>query len=198
AGEREGREAGCSLEPALAYVTNLAERLRRDEIDARHVFGDDERESEPAEGKEDKRAEAFLRQVGRLKRLVGEREKLGAESGKAKTSKARRERIEKRLDAIKAGVRDVLIETQLGAKHVTTLVDKLKEAQRLLDTEHVEIRRLEQRLGHPAAEILKHAARIRADEKDANRNASRLFHVPAQQVVDAADTVREARRKSQQ
>src|SRR5207244_4452781 len=165
--------------------------------EARHIFGDDEPESEPAEGKEDKRAEAFLRQVGRVKRLTGEREKLAAESGKAKTSKARRERIQKRLEAIKEGVRDVLLETQLGAKHVTTLVDKLKEAQRLLDTEHVEIRRIEQRLGHSSAEVIKHAARIRGEEKDANRNASRLFHAPAQQVVDAADNIREARRKSQ-
>ncbi|TMD51797.1 MAG: RNA polymerase sigma factor RpoD, partial [Chloroflexi bacterium] len=152
---------------------------------------------EPAEGKEDKRAEAFLRQVGRVKRLTGEREKLAAESGKAKTSKARRERIQKRLEAIREGVRDVLLETQLGAKHVTTLVDKLKEAQRLLDTEHVEIRRIEQRLGHSSAEVIKHAARIRGEEKDASRNASRLFHAPAQQVVDAADNIREARRKSQ-
>src|SRR5207247_8104759 len=99
-GEREVREAVFSLEPALAYVMNLAERLRRAEVEARHIFGDDEPESEPAEGKEDKRAEAFLRQVGRVKRLTGEREKLAAESGKAKTSKARRERIQKRLEAI--------------------------------------------------------------------------------------------------
>src|SRR5436305_1561136 len=192
-GEREVREAVFSLEPALVYVMNLAERLRRGELEARHVFGDDEPESEPAEGKEDKRAEIFLRHVGRLKRLVGEREKLLAESAKAKTSRARRERIQKRLEAIKEGVRDVLLETQLGAKHVTTLVDKLKEAQRLLDTEHVEIRRIEQRLGHSATEVIKHAARIRGEEKDANR----LFHVPAPQVVDAADNIREARRKSQ-
>ena len=73
-GEREVREAVFSLEPAVAYVMNLAERLRRGEMEARHVFGDDEPESEPAEGKEDKRAVAFLRQVGRLKRLLGERE----------------------------------------------------------------------------------------------------------------------------
>src|SRR5207253_2883278 len=53
-------------------------------------------------------------------------------------------------------------------------------------------------LGHSATEVIKHAARIRGEEKDANRNASRLFHVPAPQVVDAADAIREARRKSQQ
>src|SRR5437762_2592003 len=200
-GEREVREAVFSLDLALQYVLTLADKLRRGEIEARHIFGDDEPETEPAEGtesKEDKRAEAFLRQVSKLKRLAGERDKLVAEAGKAKTTKARHARIEKRLVIIAQAVREVLLETQIGAKHVQMLVDKLKEAQRLIDTDQHEVRRLEQRLGHPAADILKHAARIRADEKDAARTASRLFRAPAAQVVEAADAIREARRKAQQ
>jgi RNA polymerase primary sigma factor len=200
-GEREVREAVFSLDLALQYVLTLGEKLRRGEIEARHIFGDDEPESEPAEGaevKEDKRADGFLKQVSKLKRYAGEREKLVAEREKAKTSKARRGRIEKRLGIIKQCVREGLLEMLIGAKHVQMLVDKLKEAQRLVDTDHHEVRRLEQRLGHPSAEILKHAARIRAEEKDAARTASRLFHAPAAQVVEAADTIREARRKSQQ
>jgi RNA polymerase primary sigma factor len=202
-GEKEVREGVFSLELALQYVLNLAERLRHGEIEARHIFGDDDttETAEPAEGaepKEDKRADAFLRQVSKLKRYAGEREKLLAEREKAKTSKARRERIDKRLDVIKQCVRDCLLEMQVGAKHVQMLVDKLKEAHRLVDSDNHEVRRLEQRLGHPAAEILKHAARIRAEEKDAARTASRMFHVPAAQVVDASEAIREARRKSQQ
>ena len=201
-GEREVREGVFSLDLALQYALTLAERLRHGEIEARHLFGDDEPETEAvvegAETKEDKRADAFLRQVSKLKRLAGEREKLLAEREKAKTSKARRDRIDKRLEIIKQGVRECLLETQIGAKHVQMLVDKLKEAHRLIDTDHFEVRRLEQRLGHPAAEILKHAGRIRADEKDAARTASRLFKAPAAQVVEAADTIREARRKAQQ
>jgi RNA polymerase primary sigma factor len=200
-GEREVREAVFSLDLALQYVLSLAEKLRHGEIEARHIFGDDEPETEPAEGtetKEDKRADAFLRQVSKLKRMAGEREKLVAELGKAKTSKARRERIDKRLDVLKDAVRDCLLETQLGAKHVQMLVDKLKEAQRLIAGDQFEVRRLEQRLGHPATEILRHAARIRADEKDAARTASRLFRAPAAQVVEAGATIREARRKAQQ
>jgi len=74
------------------------------------------------------------------------------------------------------------------------LVDKLKVAQRLIDTDRHEVRSLEQRLDHPAADILQHAARIRAEEKDARRH----FRAPAAQVVEAADTIREARRKAQQ
>jgi RNA polymerase primary sigma factor len=203
AGEREVREAVYSLDLALQYVVSLAEKLRRNEIEARHIFGDDEPESgepaaEGAEPKEDKRADAFLRQVSRVKRLAGEREKLVAEREKPRTSKVRRGRIDKRLEAIQAAVRECLLEMQIGAKHVVLLVDKLKEAQKLIDVEQLEIRRLEQRLGHPAAEINKHAARIRADEKDAIRNASRTFRAPAAQVVEAADAIREARRKTQQ
>ncbi|TMA45650.1 MAG: RNA polymerase sigma factor RpoD [Deltaproteobacteria bacterium] len=135
-GEREVRQGVFSLDLALQYVMNLAERLRKGEIEARHIFGDDEPETEPVEGtesKEDKRADAFLKQV----------------------------------------------------RH------------RLIEAEHFEIRRLEQRFGHPAGEILKHAARVRADEKDAARTASRLFRAPAVQVVEGAETIREARRKGQ-
>jgi RNA polymerase primary sigma factor len=200
-GEREVREGVFSLDLALQYVLNLADRLRRGEIEARHIFGDDEPETEQTEGtesKEDKRADAFLKQVSKLRRLAGERDKLVAEAGRAKTSKLRHARIEKRLEIIKHVVRDVLLETQIGAKHVQMLVDKLKEASRLIETDAHEVRRLEQRLGRPVADILKHAARIRADEKDAARAASRLFRAPAAQVVEAADTIREARRKAQQ
>jgi len=199
-GEREVRQGVFSLDLALQYVMNLAERLRKGEIEARHIFGDDEPETEPVEGtesKEDKRADAFLKQVSRLKRLAGEREKLVAEGARAKTSKVRRERIAKRLELIRQAVKEALLETQLGAKHIMLLVDKLKEAHRLIEAEHFEIRRLEQRFGHPAGEILKHAARVRADEKDAARTASRLFRAPAVQVVEAAETIREARRKGQ-
>src|SRR5256712_11628226 len=99
-GEREVREAVFSLDLALQYVLTLAEKLRRGETDARHIFGDDEPETEPAEGaesKEAKRAEGVLRQASKLKRLAGERAKLVAEAAPAKTSKARRVRIEKRL-----------------------------------------------------------------------------------------------------
>ncbi len=201
-GEREVREGVFSLHQALEYVLGLADRLRKGEIEARHIFGDDEPESaeaaaEGAETKEDKRADAFLKQVGKLRRLATERDKLTAEAARAKTSKVRKVRIEKRLALIAAAVSEHLLEMQIGAKHIGLLVDHLKDAQRVIDVEAVEQRRYEQRFGHPAAEILKHAARIRADEKDANRVASRLFRAPAAQVAEAADAIREGRRKAQ-
>jgi RNA polymerase primary sigma factor len=197
-GEREVREAVFSLDQAVEYVINLSERLRNGEIEARHVFGDDDAAeaatTEMAEGKEDKRAQEFLRHVSRLKRLAGEREKLVAEHGKAKTSKARKVAIEKRLQLVKGTIKECLLDTKIGAKHVNNIVERLKEAQSLVERDATKVRRLEESLGHPATEILKHGARIRAEEKDANRVASRVFHAPAMQVADAADVVRESRR----
>ena len=55
----------------------LAEQLKSGEIEARQVFGDDEDETERprrAETKEDKRADAFLKHVGELRRLASERD----------------------------------------------------------------------------------------------------------------------------
>jgi RNA polymerase primary sigma factor len=202
-GEREVRDAVFGLEMAVGYVLNLADRLKRGEIEARHVFGDDEQQptdqtaTETTEVKEDKRADAFLKQVGKLRRLVNEREKLRAEAERVKTSKIRKVNIAKRLDTIAANVKEQLLGTKIGAKHVTTLVEKLKEAKALVDAEQAEIKRLEDRFGHPATEITKQAGRIRAEEKDAARTASRLFHAPAVQIAEAGDTIREARRKTQ-
>src|SRR5205823_6820487 len=89
AGEKDVRHAVFSLDLATQYVLNLGDKLRRGEIEARHIFGDDEPETtteaaaEGAEPKEDKRADGFMKQVSKLKRLVGEREKLAAEREKA-------------------------------------------------------------------------------------------------------------------
>jgi RNA polymerase primary sigma factor len=205
AGEREVREAVFSLDLAVQYVLGLADRLKRGEIEARHVFGDDDAAatSEAAEAgddgpREDKRADAFLKQVSKLRRLVGEREKLVSERGKARTSKTRKVAISKRLEIIEQNIRESLLETKIGAKHVTSLVDTLKEAHGTIDRDQLAVRRLEDRLGHSGTEVIRHAGRIRAEEKDARQTASRLFHAPAAQVLEAGEIIKEARRRIKQ
>jgi RNA polymerase primary sigma factor len=205
-GEREVREAVFSLDAALTTVINLGERLRGGEIEARHVFGDEESTGESSgEGaaaenagpREDKRADAFLKHVSRLKRLAGEREKLVDEAAKARTSKTRKEAIAKRLEGMKATIHEVLLETNVGAKHINNIVEVLKEANRLIVQEQGQIKRLEGRLAKPASEIIKHAPRFKGDSKELNVAARKMFRVPAQSVVEAAETIREARRKMQ-
>src|SRR5262249_17453603 len=51
-GEREVREAVFSLDLAVDSVLALGERLKRGEIEARHVFGDDDATSEGSDAAE--------------------------------------------------------------------------------------------------------------------------------------------------
>jgi len=147
AGELEVRKAVFSLPLALQYVLNLADRLRDGEIDGRHLFGDDEEEAANGEGateqREDARVGAFLKHISRLRRLVTEREKLFAEKAKKKTSVKAAAKMDQRLEAIKPSLHSVLSEVPLGARQVTVIVDKLKEAISTLDAQRTTIRRYE-------------------------------------------------------
>jgi len=147
AGELEVRKAVFSLPLALQYVLNLADRLRDGEIDGRHLFGDDEEEAANGEGateqREDARVGAFLKHISRLRRLVNEREKLVEEKGKKKTSQKAALKIDQRLEAIKPSIHSVLSEVPLGARQVTVIVDKLKEAIATLDVQRTTIRKNE-------------------------------------------------------
>ena len=198
-GEREVREAVFSLDAAVDYVVGLGERLREGEIDARHVFGDDEASTETqqpvAEGeppREDKRAEGFLRHVSRLKRLATERQKLVAEAGRAKTSKIRQTRIGKRLELITTAARDCLMETKIGTRHIGNIVERLKEAQQRIDVAQREVQRYESRFGQPKAVILKNAPRLR-ETRDAKASRS-MFRAAPDLVVEAAGKIREHER----
>ncbi len=147
AGELEVRKAVFSLPLALQYVLNLADRLRDGEIDGRHLFGDDEEEAANGEGateqREDARVGAFLKHISRLRRLVNEREKLVSEKIKKKTSAKTAAKIDVRLEAIKPSIHGVLSEVPLGARQVTVIVDKLKEAITTLEAQRTIIRRHE-------------------------------------------------------
>jgi RNA polymerase primary sigma factor len=191
AGELEVRKAVFSLPLALQYVLNLADRLRDGEIDGRHLFGDDEEEAANGEGateqREDARVGAFLKHISRLRRLVNEREKLVAEKAKKKTSAKSAAKIDVRLEAIKPSIHGVLSEVPLGARQVTVIVDKLKEAIATLDAQRSVIRRYEP---EPPKKETKDA---KGKVKQPVRPAA-LRRTPEQLAQIAAD-VREAKKK---
>jgi len=97
-----------------------------------------ERETQQKIGKLILEQSVLEKQIGKLRRFVNEREKLRAENERAKTSKIRKVAIAKRLDLIAANIKEALLVTKIGAKHVTTLVDKMKEAKALVDAEQAE------------------------------------------------------------
>ena len=197
-GERDVREAVFALDAAFEYVMVLGDRVKVGEIEIRHVFGDEDTPAEPtvegAEPKEDRRTEIFLKQIAKLRRLATESEKLTEEAQKAKTSKLRKAAIDKREEAIREGIKETLLETKVGAKHIGNVVNRMKEAQKRLEEAQRLVTQYESRMGHPAAEIIKQSARIKAEEEGAAREASRRFRSTAAHVVEAGDLLKVARK----
>ncbi len=191
AGELEVRKAVFSLPLALQYVLNLADRLRDGEIDGRHLFGDDEEEAANGEGateqREDARVGAFLKHISRLRRLVNEREKLVEEKFKKKTSAKAAAKMDQRLEAIKPAIHSVLSEVPLGARQVTVIVDKLKEAITTLDAQRSSIRRNE-----PEPPKKEPPVKGKAAAKPVRVSAPRKT---AEQLAQMAAEVREAKKR---
>jgi RNA polymerase primary sigma factor len=197
AGENAVSSAVFALEIAHQYVIGLGDRLRRSEIEPRHVFGDEETEVEAAEQRDDARAQGFLRQVTRLKRLAGEQVKVNRElcAKKARTSKTRRARLLKRRDQLAESIRDLLVAMPIGRSHITAIVEKLKEADEIMATARDLVRTQETRTGKPVAELLRAAQRLRAGGKSTTKAVAGFRRINATQLVEVAEAIREARRR---
>ncbi len=201
AGEKHIRQEIFSAPLALQYILSLGERLKRDENEARFIFGDegegDEEEGAEATRKEDPRIELFLSRMGPLKRLAGEREK--AEKLSLKRSPVKeREKVLKRLIDLQGKVRTSLDALPLGRRHITIVVDKLKEVGLLLEKQTRTIRRQESLHNCQASEIL---ALSRIYKNGAPRDAkegkesSKAAH--AQKIREASQIIKNTRKEIQ-
>ncbi len=203
AGEKHVRQEIFSAPLALQYILSLGERLKQDESEARFVFGDegesDEEEGAEAAGKEDPRIELFLRRMGSLKRLAGEREKAEKLSHKRSPVKER-EKALKRLDDLQEKVVTSLDTLPLGNRHITIVVDKLKEVGLLLEKQARAIRRQQDMHNCQASEIL---ALSRAYKNGGNRGPRRTKEgkesskAQAQKIQEASQIIKDTRKEIQ-
>ncbi|MGH7896326.1 MAG: RNA polymerase sigma factor RpoD, partial [Candidatus Binatia bacterium] len=192
AGKMQVADEVFSVPLALHYVLTMAEKLKSGEVEARQVLFDEDDEVDSPE-KEQRRVQAFLRTVAPLKRLSGERAKLpaGARKGSAKETAKHEKKIHLLQEKIKSG----LVALELGERHITAIVDKLKEATDLLRGHERRIREFEQRSGKAITELFRVSARLRAGDKRAARSASNAFKMPAEGLVRVADEVRGGRKR---
>ena len=193
AGEKQVRQEVFSVPLALRYVISLGEKLKQEEIEPRHVFGDDEEEIETA-GKEDQRIEFFLSRIGALKRLAAERERVERLVRKRLTIKER-ERVAKKLADVRERGQTALSSLPLGRRHITTIVEKLKEIGILLDHQKRLIRSQEERLRRKVADILTLARTLKAGGHRAARQTAELGKATAQHVLEADTIIHNARRE---
>jgi RNA polymerase primary sigma factor len=197
AGEQEVRAAVFGLDVALQYVIGLGDALRNGDVDARHVFGDEETDEEAgAEQRDDARTVAFLKQVTRLKRLAGDRAKVDRQlDSSARMSKVRRKRLLEKRAHIAESARGLLEETPIGKSHVTAITDKLKQADAVAERAARLVRETESRAGKSMADLLRVAQRVRAETKKGGKvSGTGIRRMTPAQLLEACDAIRDARR----
>ena len=193
-GKLQVKDEVFSLPLTLHYVLTMAEKLRTGEVEARQVLFEEDDEVDSPE-KEERRVKAFLKSVTPLKRYSAD----VAKAGKAGAAKRRPgdERRDKKLLALKQKIKAALVAIDLGERHITAIVDKLKEATRLVREHERRVRDVESRTGKPVQEMVKVSARLRGgDDKKAVRSATSSFRMGVDEILRISDQIRDGRRRA--
>ncbi|HEV8717069.1 MAG TPA: RNA polymerase sigma factor RpoD [Candidatus Binatia bacterium] len=194
AGEKQVRQEVFSVPLALRYVLSLGEKLKQGEIEPRHVFGDDEEEQLEATGKEDQRIEFFLSRMSALKRLAAERERVERLAHKRVPIKER-ERLARKVADVRERVQVALSSLPLGRRHISTIVEKLKEIGILLNYQQRLIRSQEERLRRKTPDILTLARTLKGGGHRTTKLTAELGKSTAQHVLEADIIIHNARRE---
>lgn len=195
AGEQRIRREIFAAPLALQYIVSLGERLKQDETEARRIFGDEDEDPE-ASGKEDHRIKMFLSRMGPLKRLAGEREK-AEKLSRSRSPAKEREKALKRLGDIREKIWTSLDALPLGRRHITVVVDKLKEVSVRLEKQARTIRRQESILNCKASEImaLARASASKNGSARSSRTGKALGKAQEQKIQEASQVIKDSRKE---
>jgi len=193
-GEKQVRENVLNHSFLINYLLELADRIKAGELSEREL--QDEEASDESQSPEEAAEEAsasdgvILKTLDKLRKLATERVQAhdAVRRLKAPTPQALR-----KVAGVEQRVRRVLDELQLGRRHIATVVEKLKKADRVLDHQQDVIIAIERKTRQTAAHVLRLAPKIKGDDNRAAGNAARQIRLgvdDARRVVDDLKTAR--------
>jgi len=195
AGETQVRREVFSVPLALRYVLSLGDRLKQGDMEARHVFGDEEEEvTDSTEVKEDHRIELFLSRMAPLKRFAREWEVAEEYAHKRLTLKDK-EKAGKKLIDIRQKVEAALSSLPLGRRHITIVAEKLKEFGFTLAHQQRLIQDQEEHFRRKSPDILALARTLKAGGRRATTLATELGKTQSQRMVDSSTTIQDVRKE---
>jgi RNA polymerase primary sigma factor len=196
AGETQVRREVFSVPLALRYIISLGDRLKQGEIEARHIFGDEEDEvsTDGPEIKEDHRIELFLSRMASLKRFAREWEVAEEYLHKRMTLKDK-EKAGKKLIDIRQKVEAALSSLPLGRRHITTIAEKLKEFGMALGHQQRLIQDQEEHFRRKALDILALARTLKAGGRRASSLSTELGKTQSQRIIDASNLIHDVRKE---
>jgi RNA polymerase primary sigma factor len=193
-GEKQVREHVLSHPFLISYLLELADRIKAGELSERDLQdeeADDEAQEESAEAAPANDG-AILKTLEKLRKLSTERVQVAEAVRKLKKPTPKSAR---RLTAVEQRVRRVLDELQLGRRHITTVVDKLKKAERILDHQQDVMALFEKRTKQSTGHLLRLAPKINSDDSRQAGNAARTLKMGVEDARRMIADLRGARKQ---
>ena len=182
---------------ALTYILELGDKLANHEIRVREIIkeeGEEDAENLPDEEVHEKR---LLDQIGKIRRLASEREKIRHQLDGKRVSAQRQAILESALGKLHDKIISGLKALQLNHKQTEAIADGLKKAMERMQTHERRVKEFEHRAGRPASEILKLVAGLNGRRKDWQRitHSLRMGH---DAILHMAEEIKIARRDVRQ
>jgi len=178
---------------ALTYVLDLGEKLAQHEIRVREIIKEEgEEDSEDFED-EEVHEKRLLDQIGKIRRLFNDREKIRRQLDSKRLSAQRRRAYAESIAKYNDKVVNALIGLQLNRKQTEAIADGLKRALERMQSLERRVKEFEQRAGKSSGEILKLVSDADGRKKNWQKitGSLRMGH---DAVMHMADEIRNARR----
>jgi RNA polymerase primary sigma factor len=171
-GEKQVREHVIRQPFLICYLLALADRIKAGELSERELQDEDADDDAQDEGAEPAPATdgAILKTLEKLRKLAQERDQLGEAARKLRKPTPQ---MMRKQAGVGQRVQRVLDELQLGKRHITTVVDKLKKADRFLDQQHDVLLHFERRTKQSAAHLLRLGPKINGEDTRLAATAAR-------------------------
>jgi RNA polymerase primary sigma factor len=178
---------------ALRYILDLGEKLAQHEIRVREIIKEDGDEDSENFEDEEVYEKRILDQIGKIRRITNDREKLKRQLEGKRLSTRRRQllldSVAKYNDRILNGLKDL----QLNHKQTEAIADGLKRAMERMQAIERRIKEFEQRVGKSASEIVRLVGQAEGYKKNWPKviNSFRMGH---DAIVNMAEEIRGGRR----
>jgi len=178
---------------ALTYVLDLGEKLAQHEIRVREIIKEEgEEDSEDFED-EEVHEKRLLDQIGKVRRLFNDREKIRRQLDSKRLSAQRRRAYVESISKYNDKVVNALIGLQLNRKQTEAIADGLKRALERMQSLERRVKEFEQKVGKSSGEILKLVSDADGRKKNWQKitGSLRMGH---DAILHMADEIRNARR----
>jgi RNA polymerase primary sigma factor len=192
-GENRVLDEVLSSPLALTYILDLGEKLAQHEIRVREIIKDEtDEESEDFE-EEEVHEKRLLDQIGKIRRITNDREKLRHQLDAKRLSSQRRKALLESIAKYNDKLVNSLKNLQLNRKQTEAIADGLKRAMERMQSLERRIKEFERKVGKPSGEILRLVTEADGHKKNWPK-ITHSFRMGHDAILHMSEEIRTARR----